>query len=54
MFSEDAWVTDGIIVKIKDKDFAGGKYFGKKGLIKAVHNEYLAEILIGKETLKID
>lgn len=54
MFNEDVWITEGIIVKIKDKDFANGKYFGKKGLVKAIHNEYIAEILIGKETLKID
>lgn len=53
---EFAWILPNIFVKIKDKNLEGGKIYGKKGKIRSVFDNYVAEVelLENKDVYKID
>lgn len=52
---KDYWLHPNIVVKILNKQVGGGQYYGQKGVIKAVHETYTAEIRLDSGTvLKID
>lgn len=41
---EVAWIAEGIVVKMTDKAAAGGKYYGKKGIIRKLPSKFVAEL----------
>lgn len=53
---KDNWITKGIVVKVVNKKLADGAYYKLKGVIKQVHDTYLAEIemLDSGDIIKID
>lgn len=43
---QDNWVIEGIVVSVKEKELAGGKYYDKKGVVVRVEDKYVGVISI--------
>ena len=43
---QDNWVIEGIVVSVKEKELAGGKYYDKKGAVVRVEDKYVGVISI--------
>jgi len=52
----DYWVTPGVVVKVKHKTLANGKYYNEKGVVQEVEARYVAHVkmLTSGDLLKID
>lgn len=53
---DEAWLREGLIVKINDEQFCDGRFFGKKAIVQKVHQagaEGEVEMLGTKELIKI-
>ena len=53
---KDHWLTKGVVVKVINKKLADGAYYKLKGVVKAVHDQYVGEIemLDSGDVIKID
>jgi len=53
---KDYWVTPGIVVKVMNKNLAGGKYYKEKGVVEEVIDKYVAQVKILElgDVLKLD
>jgi DNA/RNA-binding protein KIN17 len=51
---KDYWLHPGIVVKILNKSIGDGRYYKEKGVVVAVHDLYVAEVMVGNSRIKID
>lgn len=54
--AQDAWLLEGIVVKVMNSKLGEGRYYKQKGLVRRVREEYLGDVklLDSGETLRID